>query len=246
MSLLLLGGTAEARRLADALADRGADAVLSLAGATRSPAASRLPVRVGGFGGEAGFRGYLAERRISAVLDATHPFAQRISQRAASVCAELGLPHLQLLRPEWTAGAGDSWVGVASEEEAARHVPRGCVVFLATGGASIGRFGNLEGCRVVCRRIDPPREPFPFKGGEYLVGRPGATAQAEGALFRRLGVDWLVARNSGGAAARAKLDAARDLGIPVAMIARPPQPDARRVASVDGAMDWLEGLWANG
>ena len=232
--------------LADALADRGADAVLSLAGATRSPAASRLPARIGGFGGEAGFRSYLAERRISAVLDATHPFAQRISQRAARVCAELGLPHLQFLRPEWTPGAGDSWVGVASEDEVARHVPRGCVVFLATGGASIDRFGNLEGRTVVCRRVDPPREPFPFKDGEYLVGGPGATAQAEGALFRRLGVDWLVARNSGGAAARAKLDAARDLGIPVAMIARPPPPDARRVASADDAMDWLERLWANG
>ena len=232
--------------LADALADRGADAVLSLAGATRSPAASRLPARVGGFGGEAGFRGYLAERRISAVLDATHPFAQRISQRAARVCAELGLPHLHLLRPEWTPGSGDSWIGVGSEEEVARHVPRGCVVFLATGGASIGRFGNLEGCTVVCRRVDPPREPFPFKDGEYLVGRPGATAEAESALFRRLGVDWLVARNSGGAAARAKLDAARDLGIPVAMIARPPPPDARRAASTDDAMEWLEELWANG
>ncbi|WP_137702025.1 cobalt-precorrin-6A reductase [Marimonas lutisalis] len=243
MTLLLLAGTGEARAIAAALAEMpGLAAVASLAGATQAPESLALPTRVGGFGGEAGFRAYLAENWIGAVLDATHPFAHRISLRTARICAELGLPYCQYLRPGWMPEAGDDWTWLADEAEAARHVPEGAVVFLATGRSTLERFANLQGRRLICRQIDPPSEPFPFADGEFLVGRPPFTVAEEEALFQRLGVDWLIVKNAGGAASRSKLIAARNLGIRVGMIKRPEQPEGCRVESVAAALDWVRGL----
>lgn len=243
MTLLLLAGTSEAREIARALAAAGPDAIASLAGATRAPRAPGLPWRAGGFGGDDGFRRFLDETGISAVLDATHPFAHRISQRTARICAERHLSYCQLLRPEWHPDPGDRWTPIAREEDAARHIPAGAAVFLATGRQTLGRFAALApGRRLICRVIDPPERPFPFAGGQFLVGGPPFSVAGEKALFSGLGIDWLVVKNAGGGAARAKLIAARELGLDVAMIARPPQPAAPRVATVAAALDWVAGL----
>lgn len=242
MTLLLLAGTAEAQQVAQILASEGRVAIASLAGATRAPRAMGLPTRLGGFGGEAGFARYLEESGITAVLDATHPFAAHISDRTARVCAAKGLAYCQVLRPEWTPQTGDRWTMIAAEEEAAAHIPEGATVFLATGRQGLARFANLTGRHLICRVIDPPEAAFPLANGEFLVGRPPFSPEAERALFESLGVDWLVVKNAGGQASKSKLDAARTLGLPVAMITRPPQPDALRVTTVAAAMDWVHGL----
>ncbi len=240
--LLLLAGTAEARAIAAELAARGVDAVASLAGATRQPARLALPTRHGGFGGREGFERFLEEERIGAVLDATHPFAARISRRSREVCNERGVAYRQFLRPAWTAGPGDDWTELPSESAVAGVVPPGSTVFLATGMQNLERFANLRDCRVIARRIDTPRAPFPFPGGRFLQGRPPFSVADEVALFERLGVDWLVVKNSGGAASRSKLDAARELGLPVALIARPEQPPGQKLSSIEQALDWVAGL----
>lgn len=240
MTLLLLAGTGDARRIANGLS--GIDAVASLAGATREPEALGLPTRVGGFGGETGFRHYVAEAGITAVLDATHPYAARITERTAALCAEMGLPYLQFLRPGWTAERGDDWTEIAREEQAAARIPAGATVFLGTGRQTLSRFANLAGRRVICRQIDPPEAPFPFPGGEFLIGRPPFSVEDEVKLFRRLGVDFLIVKNAGGVASRTKLTAARFLQITVLMIARPPLGDWPRVGSVEDAIDWAQAL----
>jgi precorrin-6A/cobalt-precorrin-6A reductase len=240
MTLLLLAGTAEARAIATAL--QGQDVIAALAGATRDPAPLPVPVQSGGFGGEAGFRAFLSQHHIHAVLDATHPYAARITRRSAMVCADLGLPFCQLLRPAWVAGPGDLWTEIAREQEAAAHIPQGVTVFLGTGRQSLDGFANLAGRRVICRQIDPPEGPFPFAGGEFLIGRPPFSVQDESALFQRLGVDWLVVKNAGGQASATKLVAARALGIPVLMIARPAPGDWPQVASVAAALAWVGAL----
>ena len=243
MTLLLLAGTVEARRVADGLAARRIPAVASLAGATRQPSPLAVRCRTGGFGGEAGFRAYLEAAGIAAVLDATHPFAARISARTARICAETGRPYLRLDRPPWAPGPGDRWTQIAAEEEAADHLPDTATVFLATGRKDLGRFANLGDRRVYCRRIDPPDGPFPLPNGEYVVGRPPFSEDDEVALFRRLGVDALVVKNAGGDSGRVKLDAARRLGLPVLMIARPAMPngpDAPSVSDVTEALDWAQ------
>ena len=239
MTLLLLAGTGEARVIAGRLAEAAVSAVASLAGAVRKPRALDLPMRVGGFGGDAGFEAYLGEAGIGAVLDATHPFATRISARTARICAEEGVPYCQYLRPAWEMEEG--WVPLKSEAELAGHVAPGECVFLATGRQTAGRFGGLAGAgrRVICRVVEEPEEAFPFAGGEFLVARPPFRLEDEVALFERLGVDWLVAKNAGGAEGRAKLEAAERLGIRVAMIERAaPMEGVRIVDSVEAAVDW--------
>lgn len=236
MTLLILGGTGEGRQIADALA--GTDAVISLAGATRAPKAQGLPVRTGGFGGVDGFAAYLRSAGVRAVLDATHPYAHRITTRTASLCAQMNVPYLQYLRPPWRPEAGDNWTEIAREEDAAKHVMSGQTVFLGTGRQTLDRFAELEGAEVICRQIDPPDGPFPFAGGRFLVGRPPFSVEDEEALFTKLGVDWLVVKNAGGTPSRTKLTAARKLGIPVLMIARPPQGDWPVVSTVPAALDW--------
>lgn len=242
MTLLLLAGTREAQEIARKLATEGRDVIASLAGVTRAPINLGLETRRGGFGGEEGFRHEVQQRGITAVLDATHPFAHRISNRTARICAQMGLPYCQLLRPAWQPEPGDKWTDVAREEEVAPLVTPGQTVFLATGRQTLERFANLPHARIICRQIDPTEGPFPFPNGEFLIGRPPFPVDREVALFQSLGVDWLVVKNAGGEASKTKLTAARQLGINVAMIARPPQPDAIKARTVEEALNWVAGL----
>lgn len=242
MTLLLLAGTGGAKVIAQRLADQGVDAIASLAGVTRSPDKLALPTRIGGFGGGDGFRDYLKKARITAVLDATHPFADQMTQRTARICAEMGIPYLYYQRKPWRAGPGDKWTEIAREEDAAQHIRIGQCVFLGTGRQTLERFSSLQGCRLICRQIDPPTAPFPFEGGEFLIGRPPFPVAREKSLFQALGIEWLVVKNAGGEASATKLTAARELGIPVLMIKRPEPPEAAIVDDIDAAMDWALAL----
>lgn len=231
MKVLVLAGTGEARLMCQKLQAAGAHVTASLAGATRAPADLGVTTRVGGFGSAQGFRDYVDEQGFDHVLDATHPFAQSITERSAAVCADMGVAYSLFLRPAWVAGAGDHWTTVASETQAADHIPTGAVVFLATGRQTLHRFANLEGRQLICRQIDPPEGPFPFENGMYLVGRPPFSVADELALFKERSVDWLVVKNAGGRASRTKLDAARHLGIRVIMIERPAPPQGIQISN---------------
>lgn len=239
MTLLVLAGTGEAKRIAWGLADTSVKVIASLAGATRHPEPLPVPTRIGGFGGEDGFRAFLADEGITAVLDATHPFAERITERSARVCKDIGLPYCHMLRAGWTAEEGDRWVTIATPQDAAQHIPEDGVVFLATGRQTLADYANLEGRRVLARMIDPPTAPFPFDGGEFVIGRPPFSVKSEMALFEALSVTHLVVKNAGGQGGRAKLDAARALGLPVLMLDRPAMPDAVRVETVQDALLWV-------
>lgn len=242
MTLLLLAGTGEAKRIAWSLADSGRKVVASLAGATREPDTLPVPTRSGGFGSAEGFLDYLRDARISAVLDATHPFAHRMTDRTARLCREAGLPYCQLLRPAWEPGPDDDWRPIAIPDEAAQHIPEGTTVFLATGRQSLAEFRELQGRRVIARVVDPPSEPFPFEGGEFVIARPPYRERTDTQLLASLGVDWVVTKNSGGEGGVGKLRAAARLGIPVVMLERPPMPDAQRVTTVKEALDWARTL----
>lgn len=243
MTLLLLAGSGEARALAGALAARGIPAVASLAGETRAPAEFALPLRVGGFGGAEGLRRYLEAKRITAVIDATHPFAAQMTATAARVCAELALPQLVLRRPGWQARPDDRWQWVDRLEEVPALIPPGATVFLGTGRKSLAALSGLAGRRVLARVIDPPEGPFPFPGGRFVQGRPPFSVEEEMAFFRAEGVDWLVVKNAGGSASFSKLEAARRLALPVAIQSRPPLPaGVRRARTVEEALAWAEAL----
>lgn len=238
MTVLVLSGTGEGRQIAQEIAARGVAVIASLAGATRAPRAQGVETRIGGFGGAEGFVRFVKDRGITAVLDATHPFAHRITHRSARICAELGVPYCLFLRPAWVPEKGDNWTMLADESEAAQHIPDGSVVFLATGRQTLERFSNLPTCTLLCRQIDPPEKPFPFDNGSYVIGRPPFSVKKEVDLFEKHNVDWLIVKNAGSLQNTSKLIAARQLGIQVGMIERPANPDAPSVPTVAEAVDW--------
>jgi precorrin-6A/cobalt-precorrin-6A reductase len=239
--ILLLAGTGEARALARALAERGIAATASLAGAVRAPASLDLPTRIGGFGGAEGFATWLDRHGVTAVIDATHPFAARITPRTHAICAARGMPCLRLERPGWQAGPGDDWRRVPDMAAAARAVPADARAFLATGRQSLADFAGHPAVTYL-RVIDPPAVPYPGHG-DWVVGRPPFGVAQEMSLFNTLQVDVVVAKDAGGTENRAKLDAARALGLPVVIVDRPPPvPGLPVVDSVAQALAWVAAL----
>lgn len=236
--ILLLGGTTEASRLAQLLAEARLDAVFSYAGRTAAPVAQPLPMRVGGFGGAEGLGRWLEAERISHVIDATHPFAAQISRNAHAACAAGGLPLLALQRPAWVAGPGDDWQKVPDVAGAVAVLPlRPMRVFLAIGKQNLEAFAGLPHDWLL-RLVDPP-EALPLPGAQVVIARGPFTVQGDRDLMAAHGITHLVAKNSGGTGAEAKLAAARALGVRVVMIDRPPLPPRREVARPQEAMDWL-------
>jgi precorrin-6A/cobalt-precorrin-6A reductase len=233
MTVLILGGTGEARRLAAALPGR---VISSLAGRVSDP---RLPpgeVRVGGFGGVDGLVEWLRANDVTAVVDATHPFAARITANAVAATAVVGVPLLVLRRPGWTEQPGDDWRWVGSLAEAAADLP-GERVFLTTGRQDIGLFAHL-GHYFVARSVEPPEPPLPRRI-HVVLDRGPFTVDSEIALLREHAVDVVVTKDSGGGMTAAKLVAARHLGLPVVIVRRPPLPDVDTVETVEAAVSWL-------
>ena len=237
MRLLLLGGTGEARALAARLHPR-VDLVSSLAGRVPDPALPVGPVRIGGFGGTDGIRNWLRDNDISAVVDATHPFAATITANAARACAELGVPHVVLSRPAWeTAGATEVDTDTdAADVVAAEAYSR---VFLTTGRSGVGAFRDSDAWFLV-RVVTPPDPDTLPRRHHLLLSRGPYRYDDEHALMSAHGIQAVVTKNSGGAMTRAKLDAAQALGAEVVMIRRPPPPaGVSVVGSVDEAQAWV-------
>ena len=240
MRLLLLGGTREARNIATALRrEAGLSLTVSLARPDRSPAPYGWPVRIGGFGGDKAYADWLENTGASAVLDATHPFAVRMGQRTMALTDDLGIEYVRFLRPSWMPVDGDRWTFVNLPEEVEEKIPEGATVFLATGQNDVEHFGRLTGRRVLCRVRGAPTQPFPFEDGRFVVGTRPFTVFDECDFFVREGVDWIVSQNSGGQGSWPKIEAARELGLPVAMIRRPPQPDGLKINTVAEAISWV-------
>jgi precorrin-6A/cobalt-precorrin-6A reductase len=247
LRLLVLGGTGEASAIAGRLAgEPGVALVTSLAGRTARPSLPAGAVRVGGFAGPDGLAEYLTVQRVDAVLDATHPFAARMTVTAADVCARLGLPLLALRRPAWVPAPGDRWVEVDSLTEAAAAVGRlGRRAFLALGRQGLAPFAPMDGTWFLIRCIDPPVDPLPA-GRLVVLDRGPFSLDAELDLLRGHGVDVVVSKNSGGDAAYAKIAAARALDIPVVMVKRPPPPPGPFVSTVGAAIAWVRHLLDGG
>lgn len=223
--ILILGGTGDARRLAERLVADGLRVVTSLAGVTTDPVLPHGEVRRGGFGGVEGLTCYLRAEGIGAVIDATHPFAAQMSIQAYTACRMCNIPLYRLERPAWTRGAGDDWTEVASAEAAAAALPVRARALVTIGRKEIRPFFARPDVEGVARMIEPPAETVP-PGWQVLLQRPPFTLAAERALIQARGITHLVTKNAGGAEMEAKLFAARQLAIPVIMIARPLKPEA--------------------
>jgi precorrin-6A/cobalt-precorrin-6A reductase len=241
MRALILGGTGDANQLANALAREHVDAVYSYAGRTQIPLGHPVPVRVGGFGGAQGLADFIGEEKITHVIDATHPFAAEMSRNAVEACAIASVPLIALERAPWEKTPGDRWIDVDDIDGAVAALPAARAhVFLAIGRQHLAPFAARPQHAYTLRFVDAPTGTLPLPDANVTVSRGPFTLEDDRELMRSRGIEWLVARNSGGTGARAKIDAARELGLPVIMIARPSLPERKRAESIDEVLAWLD------
>lgn len=243
MKVLVLGGTSEARELAAALAEHPRfAAVSSLAGRVRDPRVPEGEVRIGGFGGPEGLANWLRASGTEVLVDATHPFAQRMTSSAVEAARAANVALLVLRRPGWAEEPGDDWRRVPSVTAAADELRRTgpCGVFLTTGRQGVAAFADLDDHRFLLRCVDPPEPPVP-RQLEVLLDRGPFTLDGELELLRSRGLDVVVTKDSGGGMTAAKLRAARQLGLPVVVVRRPEPPEAPLVETPRAAVAWLEG-----
>jgi len=241
--ILILGGTGEAISLATALiGSRAGRVITSLAGRTKNPELPPGEVRLGGFGGSDGLIRYVQAEGIDLLINATHPFAAEMSRNALSAHQATRVPLLRLLRLPWEHQPGDRWILVENASEAARECrQRSGAILLTLGVKDLACFRDVDASRLIVRVIEMPN-PELLPGSTYVVARGPFSLEAELELMRQHQIGHLVAKQSGGEATRAKIDAARILQIPVIMIERPPiarEPGCPVFANVKSLLDWI-------
>jgi precorrin-6A/cobalt-precorrin-6A reductase len=242
MRILILGGTAEARALAQALAARRDFAVtVSLAGRTAEPLPQGAPVRSGGFGGAEGLACYLRDERIDALIDATHPYAAAISANAARAADSAGVKLLALRRLPWRKVAGDDWIEVENVEEAVRALGQAPKrVFLALGRNELQPFAAAPQHFYLIRSVDPVDPPLAVPHATYITARGPFGESEDRALLEHHNIEMIAAKNSGGVSSYGKIEAARAFHLPVIMLKRPALPEVASVATVEETLAWLD------
>ncbi|AGK59093.1 cobalt-precorrin-6x reductase [Hyphomicrobium denitrificans 1NES1] len=241
LNLLLLGGTSEAARLAKELACMpGIATVLSLAGRTSKAAPSPVPVRIGGFGGIDGLENYLRQENVDVVVDATHPFAAQISNNAATACTMANVPLLAIERPPWEQTIRDNWSEHATIEGAVTALPEEpSTIFSALGRSSIPLLCAKPQHRYVIRVVDPMTPPPELSDAVIISARGPFRAEDDIALFREYRIVCVLAKNSGGDATYAKIEAAQQLQLPVYMVKRPTIVKRPAVTTIQDALAWI-------
>ena len=219
--------------------------IFSLAGRTAKPVLPPIAHRIGGFGGASGLADWLRAESIDAIVDATHPFAARISANAAVAARQLAVPILFLQRPPWRQEDGDNWTRVGDMGHAAVALgEKRARVFLGIGRQEVAAFKGAPQHFYLVRAIEPPAADDLPSQSEVVLQRGPFELAAEREMLAAHVINVVVSKNAGGEAAYAKIAAARQLGLPVVMVERVPLPDGDTVASVDEALRWLVSVLA--
>jgi precorrin-6A/cobalt-precorrin-6A reductase len=235
MRILILGGTEEARLLADALVGMGHEVMTSLAGRTSEPNLPQGEVRTGGFGGMRGLSDYILNNGFQRLVDATHPYAVQMATEAVEAAEFTRVQLVRLVRPEWKEPQYAFWHHVANAHDAAAGLPAGARVLLTVGHTGLDAFLARTDCSFVVRSIEPPEKALPVNA-QSLLARPPFFVGAETELMQYEGITHLITKNSGGVQTEAKLKAAQQLRLAVVMIARPALPPAHEAPTVGRAI----------
>ena len=234
--ILLLSGTSEGRVLGARLREAGLPFVASVT----TPEARALfakidpppEVLVTRFSDDS-LAAFLRERRVSAILDATHPFARRISENAQQAAAQANIAYVRYERPTSTLSAGIGEVTVVPDLEAAARVclERGTRIFLTTGTKTLLTFREVMARKLVMARILPTVASLTqaldagLAPGQILALRGPFSQALECALLREYRIDLLVTKESGAAGGLdTKLAAAAELHVPAVVVSRPEFP----------------------
>ena len=244
--VLILGGTGEARKLAQRINSEIGKRVkitTSLAGIRSSPPNLPGRIRSGGFGGIKGMESYLHKNDIDLLIDATHPFSRIISNHATIACRNVkddGIPRLQLIRPLWRIPSSASCIEIDDLNTAAQYLKNKAQrVFLTTGIRGINNFSNIKDLWFLVRLIDRPKTILPLENHELVIGRPPYSLKDELKILAQHSIDTLVAKHAGGSSTEAKILAAVETDIKIVLIRRP-SPEAGSVAkTIDEALTWI-------
>ena len=231
--ILLLGGVGDALAIAIRLAPQD---IYSLAGLGKVPADLPCQVRVGGYGGAEGLAAFMATEGIDLLLDVTHPYAAQISANAARAAELSGVPCWALRRPGWQAGGGDDWREVADWAALSAALEPFQRPFFTLGREPLAHLQAIplhQHWTVRCL------DDYPGTPRARVIGARGPFNLAdERALFAAGQFDVLISKNSGSSATEPKLQVARELGLPVLLLARPPLP------AVDRQFSAVEEVWS--
>lgn len=237
--ILLLSGTSEGRILGARLRAEGLPFVASVTTpearqlfAAIDPAPEVLVTRLS----TEALAILLRERQVCAILDATHPFAQHISETAIQAAAQAQIPYVRYERPS-TSRTGVLQVDeceamiTAPDVETAAHIclERGSRVFLTTGTKTLPMFRQVMACKWVMARILPTLASLSqalqagLPPAQILALRGPFSEELERALLREYRIDLLVTKDSGAAGGfDTKLKAAAALRVPAVVVSRPP------------------------
>ena len=239
-NLLILGGTTEASSLANLISKTEINATISYAGRVERIRQQPIPKRIGGFGGVDGLASYIISNGITHLIDATHPFAAQMSQNAILACQKINIPFASLTRPEWKKQKTDNWHLVPDIKAAAAVLdcnPKR--VMLAIGRTHLAYFYNNPQHFYLLRLVDRPKELPLFPKQVIEVSRGPFTTDQDKSLLSKYEIDLIVAKNAGGYAAYAKIEAARQLDIKVIMIERPVISDRLTFYKPEEVFQWI-------
>lgn len=242
-TVLVMAGAREAHEIAVGLMKDNQNTIVYLPEPERMFDPFPVPTRVGGLHRQTDFQTWVEDQNVGVIIDASHAFDTALSDVSHSVAAALSLPYLRVLRPPWQAQKADDWHQVTSVSEAARSCPDASIAFSNTGWPSIDDYADFTGHSLYLRQTHRPRTASPYEFMHLIEGSPPFSIAEEVALFKQLNVTHLICRNTGGQASQSKLLAARDLGLPVFMISRPPLDKTIPVVeTAAAALEWKAGL----
>ncbi len=235
-----MGGTSEARKLCHQVSERKTDAIVSFAGRVTNIESQPLPTRTGGFGGVLGLVDFIVQRKISHLVDATHPFSANISENAIEAARLTGVRFATLERPAWVPCPDDNWFRVKSVEEAIDTLSdQKDRIFLAIGRKNILGFLNRKANFYLLRVVETAPEISSKSDYKIIYGKGPYKFENDKKILIDYNITKIIAKNSGGVGSRAKIDAARVLEIPVVMIDRPKISYRKIFETVEETMDWL-------
>ncbi len=227
--VLLFGGTAEGRELAEALRERGVPALVSVAteyGESLLEPGGGLRVRRGALD-EGGMAALMAQEAPRAVIDATHPYAEEVSRNLRAACGSAGIKYLRVVRER---AAGEGFTPFGSLEELIPWLDgRPGVIFSTLGAKEAAALAAVPGAfDRVWLRVLPRLESlaacldagFPAK---HIICMQGPfSEELNAAMFKAAGADILVTKETGAAGGfPEKLAAAKRCGMSTAVIVRP-------------------------
>jgi precorrin-6A/cobalt-precorrin-6A reductase len=225
MKLLLLGGTADARHLCDTLLKQKIDVTYSIAGLVRTPDLA-CKVIVGGFSAIGGLTQYLADNQINLIIDATHPYAQKMSNQAVSSALESGIEVWRFHRPAWIANNKDQWLTYQDFDALLAHLKTFRRPMLSAGQFSFEALTSIQSLEnidlIVWRTAVAPKFSYEkLTKLQWLKAIGPFLYEDEEILIQTQDIDVIVSKNSGGRATSAKLQVAQKLGLKVLMLERP-------------------------